>query len=87
MAQEQNAIVVEERGNAYISVSASVSGFPHIASDVARIVENKNESIESAPASLHRLKPSRAKQCADKPLQVKRAANDVRFILPSAARM
>jgi hypothetical protein len=39
----------EKRGNACISVSASVSRIPHIASDVAEIVENKEGKIGSAP--------------------------------------
>ncbi|WP_247838608.1 hypothetical protein [Bradyrhizobium sp. 200] len=57
----RNAPIAEERRNTYASVSASVSRIPHIASDVAETVGNKEESIGSAPASPHRLKPSRAK--------------------------
>lgn len=59
--KSRDAPIAEERRNNYASVSASVSRIPHIASDAARTVGNKGESIGSAPASPHRLKPSRAK--------------------------
>jgi hypothetical protein len=48
--KNRNAPIAEERRNTCASVSASVSRIPHIASDVAETVGNKEESIRSARA-------------------------------------
>jgi hypothetical protein len=60
--------MAEERRNAYIRVSASVSRIPHIASDVAETVENNEGSIGSAPPHLIGSNRAAQKQCADKNL-------------------
>jgi hypothetical protein len=67
----RNAPIAEERRNTYASVSASVSRIPHIASDVAETVGNKEESIGSAPPHLTGSNRAAQKQCADKTLGTK----------------
>jgi hypothetical protein len=80
-------LIAEKRGNTYISVGASVSRFPHIASGAARTVENKEESVSSALASPHRIKASRLKPMCRQKLrnEVQAARNLALSCLPNRA--